>query len=38
MQQQKPPKLLVQVKEKIRFLHYSRKTEQAYFQTKKGHD
>ncbi len=30
MQQQKPPKLLVQVKEKIRFLHYSRKTEQAY--------
>ncbi len=30
MQQQKPPKLLIQVKEKIRFLHYSRKTEQAY--------
>ena len=30
MHQQKPPKLLIQVKEKIRFLHYSRKTEQAY--------
>ena len=30
MEQQKPPKLLIQVKEKIRFLHYSCKTEQAY--------
>jgi len=27
-----PPKLLDQVRQKIRFLHYSRKTEQAYIQ------
>ena len=30
MESNKPPRLLEQVRQKIRFLHYSRKTEQAY--------
>lgn len=30
MEGNKPPKLLDQVSQKIRFLHYSRKTEQSY--------
>lgn len=30
MEGKNPPKLLEQVRQKIRFLHYSRKTEQAY--------
>ena len=30
MESKKPAKLLDQVRQKIRFLHYSRKTEQAY--------
>ena len=32
MDQNQPPKLLDLVRQKIRFLHYSRKTEQAYIQ------
>jgi len=32
MDKQHPPKLLDQVRQKIRFLHYSSKTEQAYIQ------
>ena len=32
MDRQRSPRLLDQVREKIRFLHYSRKTEQAYIQ------
>lgn len=32
MDRDRPPKLLDQIRQKIRFLHYSRKTEQAYVQ------
>jgi hypothetical protein len=32
MSKQKAPKLLDQVRHKIRYLHYSRKTEQSYTQ------
>tara|TARA_R110002072_G_scaffold30092_2_gene94231 strand:- start:17170 stop:18141 length:972 start_codon:yes stop_codon:yes gene_type:complete len=32
MDANRPPKLLEQVRQKIRFLHYSRKTEQSYVQ------